>query len=79
MPSITHGVLNLFLPVLPHLSAPSSLPIFIYKTLGFIISLVQTRIMCSEYICMAREEGQLEENMWNVNKQSNGGKSVPQK
>lgn len=51
----------------------------IYKTLGFIISLVQTRIMCSEYICMAREEGELEENMWNVNKQSNGGKSVPQK
>lgn len=29
VPSITHGVLNLFLPVLPHLSAPSSLPIFI--------------------------------------------------
>ncbi|GAB5576840.1 hypothetical protein PRBEI_2001065900 [Prionailurus iriomotensis] len=44
----------------------------IYKTLGSIISLVQTRIMCSANICAAGEEGELEENMRNVNKQSDG-------
>ena len=74
VPSTAHGIF-ISSPCALLFSELSSLPIFT-KTLGSIISLVQTRIMRSVNICPAGEEGELEEITRNVNVQPDGGKLV---